>query len=254
MGIGSVQVTAMKPSDHHHNGGIPAKVLVSPVPAISKQVQPPLLKPAPVQPPSLKPAPVQPPSLRPAPVVERKQPSLLPKAPGPVVTVRLLDAKETQNWSHKTNTSTVAEKLQRCTQPNQPQATINLPTSVTNTFTTVPVPALSEKDQPIHSSSSDTVTGKLPDENLAGPTAPKKGSEKTQARRFLTFDAAEAGNRKEEAMEIDSTCKGVGGVFGPTVASGGGGEEGEESQLSQESDRESEGVLGSRFVYNHVNL
>ena len=232
MGIGSVQVTAMKPSDHHYNGGIPAKVLVSPVPAISKQVQPPLLKPAPVQPPSL----------RPAPVVERKQPSLLPKAPGPVVTVRLLDAKETQNWSHKTNTSTVAEKLQRCTQPNQPQATINLPTSVMNTFTTVPVPALSEKDQPIYSSSSDTVTGRPPNQNLAGPTAPKKGSEKTQARRFLTFDAAEAGNRKEVAMEIDSACKGV---------ASGGGEEGEESQLSQESDRESEGVymLGSRFVY-----
>ena len=115
----------------------------------------------------------------------------------------------------------------------------------------MPVPALSEKDQPVHSSSSDTATGKLPDENLAGPTAPKKGSEKTQARRFLTFDAAEAGNGKEVAMEIDSTCKGVGGVFGPTVAATGGGEEGEESQLSQESDRESEGVcmLGSRFVY-----
>ena len=255
-GIASVQVTAKKPSDHHYNGGIPAKVLASPVPTISKQAQPPLLKPAPGQPPSLKPAPVQPPSLRPtplqppslkpAPVVERKQPSLLPKAPGPVVTVRLLDAKETQNWSHKTNTSTVAEKLQRCTQPNQPQTTVNLPISVTSSSTTVPVSDLPEKVQPMHTSSSDMANGKPPDESLAGPAEPRKGSEKMQARRFLTFDAAEEGNGNEVAMEIDSVSKGVGEAVVPMVASG---EEGEESQLSQESDRESEGVymLGPRF-------
>jgi len=257
-GIASVQVTAKKPSDHHYNGGIPAKVLASPVPTITKQVQPPLLKPAPGQPPSLKPAPVQPPSLRPtpllppslkpAPAVERKQPSLLPKAPGPVVTVRLLDAKETQNWSHKTNTSTVAEKLQRCTQPNLPQTTGNhLPTSVTSTSTTVPVSDLPEKVQPMHPSNSDMANGKRPDESLAGPAEPRKGSEKMQARRFLTFDATEEGNGKEVAMEIDSVSKGVGEAVVPMVASG---EEGEESQLSQESDRESEGVymLEQKFV------
>ena len=267
-GIASVQVTAKKPSDHHYNGGIPAKVLASPVPTITKQVQPPLLKPAPgqppslkpapgqppslkpapVQPPSLKPAPLLPPSLRPAPAVERKQPSLLPKAPGPVVTVRLLDAKETQNWSHKTNTSTVAEKLQRCTQPNLPQTTGNhLPTSVTSTSTTVPVSDLPEKVQPMHPSNSDMANGKRPDESLAGPAEPRKGSEKMQARRFLTFDATEEGNGKEVAMEIDSVSKGVGEAVVPMVASG---EEGEESQLSQESDRESEGVymLEQKFV------
>ena len=99
----------------------------------------------------------------------------------------------------------------------------------------------------MHPSNSDMANGKRPDESLAGPAEPRKGSEKMQARRFLTFDATEEGNGKEVAMEIDSVSKGVGEAVVPMVASG---EEGEESQLSQESDRESEGVymLGQKFV------
>lgn len=220
-GTGGLRIGTTKPPEHHS-----AKIFIPP--AVSNQPQPP--------------------SLRPTPAGDRK-PNLLPKAP--VVTVRLLDTKESQNWSHKASMTTVAEKLHRFTHPSQQQSAVNPPVSDKSTSDAKAGPTVSENIQGTHLNSSDAATSMQQEESLAQVADRGTVPEKLQARRFLTFEVGEE-SRSETAMEVDPDrseratdvenhreC--VGGVGWPTIVrvEGGGGEE---SQLSQESDKDSEGM------------